>query len=649
MAKKMPVEELYRIWEAFILDKGTSKNILIREVVDSWKRCKAMKVNPWAKPPEIKREKNARLLSDNKAFLEVVHPFVNILDSMIQDTGFIVVLTDHRGIVLEMKGDAEAVNRAKENNFDIGADRSESNVGTNAICLALIEKKPIQIVGSEHYNQHNHDWTCSAAPIFDASGNLRGVLNLSGHYTLIHKHTLGMVVSLTKAIEREYWIIEKNRSLKLANQNLKAVIDSISEGVIAVDKNGIITALNLRLQNILHIPQTKACGMHVNKIFGESSLLVDAIATNKEHFDHEDVVVAGERRLPFVTTVRQIKDENEQTAGLVGILREKKDVIRMVNKITGAKANFVFDDIIYVSEQMGQLIDTARTVAEGDSRVLLEGESGTGKELLAQAIHNASQRKDGPFIAVNCSAIPRELIESELFGYSEGAFTGAKKGGNPGKFELADGGTLFLDEINCMPLEMQTKLLRVLQQNEITRVGGNRPIPINVRIIAASNQCLDDLVKEGHFRLDLYFRIGVVVLKIPALRDRALDIPILFSHLLTKICNRAGKHIKYDPEMLMPYICAYEWPGNVRELENYIERAIVLARCENITLKDFPAKIAAQDIQTTAAANTLAQTEKEAIEKALANCGGNISKASKSLGICRNTLYRRIKEYNIKI
>lgn len=640
-------DDLYAIWEQFIAGNGSLKGIR-KEVALSWKRSKAAGVDPFGQAPSVDKTAIIKLQEENSFLIKVVSPFINLLSSFIQNTGFLILLVDKNGIVIKLKGDGQALVLAEANNLYEGADRSESKVGTNSICLALIENKPFQIQGSEHFVKCFHNWTCSAAPIHDTAGNIIGVLNLSGHRSLLHKHTLGMVISLVQAIEREFHIREKNEILQLVNERLKAVIDSVSEAIIAIDKNGIIIETNDKFQQLFHLTKSELFNCHITAIFQKPILLLKVLKTGQDYFDREETLSHQAYNISSISTCRKILNEQGETVGAVGIFKEKKDVYHLVNQLSGAKAVFDFEHIIHQDPQMARVISLAQTVAATDTRVLLEGESGTGKELFAQAIHNASPRHTGPFVGVNCSAIPRELIESELFGYSEGSFTGAKKGGKPGKFELADGGTLFLDEVNSMPLDMQVKLLRVLQQNEITRVGGEQPTAINVRIIAAANKNLEQLVKEGRFRLDLFYRIGVVILKIPALRERIKDIPLLFSYLVQKISRSMGKVVEYSLEELAPALCTYDWPGNVRELENYIERAVILAHDGIITTEHLPDNVITG---TTAAASDnvsyLAIKEREAIERMLKIFNGNISKTAKSLGVSRNTLYSKIKLYDL--
>lgn len=632
-------------WKAYI-QGSNDLNGIKKEVAASWTRCRALHLDPFARTPDIRNAK--KIMEKNYALLEVATPVIDFVHQFIQGTGFVIVLTDKNGVVLSIKGDNQVVFEAKKNHFDVGAVRSEEVVGTNAIGLSIIERRPIQTVGADHFNIHHHNWACSAAPIVNSDGKLIGVLNLSGYKSLNHRHTLGMVVSLVQVMEKEIHLQEKKRNLKLSNEHLKAVINSISDGVIALDSNGTITAVNAKIQKLFHLDNSQLNGVKAKDVFGEKIPLLDVIETGKDYFEREDVFSVQHRVVPCITTARQIRNEKDQIVGVVGVLKERQRMHNMINHFMGARANFTFEDIIGKSLQLERALSLAKTVADTDTRVVLEGESGTGKELFAQSIHNASNRKSGPFIGVNCSAVPRELIESELFGYCEGAFTGARKGGKPGKFELANGGTLFLDEIGSMPLEMQAKLLRVLQQNEITRVGGIDTIPVDIRIIAASNQPLDQMVTEGLFREDLFYRIGVVVIKIPSLRERTGDVPVLFSHLLKKICNKMGYEVNQISNSLMDTLNTYEWPGNVRELENYVERAVVLAKGAVLTEQHFLRKIFEnKTTKTSTKMIGLAQMEKESIEKALNVYKGNISQTAKNLGITRNTLYNKLREYDI--
>jgi transcriptional regulator with PAS, ATPase and Fis domain len=313
---------------------------------------------------------------------------------------------------------------------------------------------------------------------------------------------------------------------------------------------------------------------------------------------------------------------------------------------------FLFKDIIGESQAMRETLDKAKRFAKGPSTILILGESGTGKELFAQAIHNASDRRNGPFISMNCGAIPAELIQSELFGHVEGAFTGARKGGRAGKLEQANGGSIFLDEIGEMPLNMQVNLLRVLEEQAIVRLGDSKVVPVDVRILAATNRSLFEEVARGRFREDLFYRLNVISLFIPPLRERAGDVPLLIRYFLDRMSLKVGKTVRNVEPAAMEALEAHHWPGNVRELANAFEYALNMLQGEDLLLSHLPpylkkeqkAKPAPDDVDLL----PLHLVEKKAIHNALVYFDGNISKAANSLGIGRNTLYDKMKKYGIR-
>jgi len=334
----------------------------------------------------------------------------------------------------------------------------------------------------------------------------------------------------------------------------------------------------------------------------------------------------------------------------------EKEVQFYKNELTVEnKATYTFDKIIGNSSSFLTAIKFAEKIARGDSSVLITGESGTGKELVAQSIHNSSKRARKPFVKINCGAIPTELFESEMFGYEEGAFTGAKKTGMKGKFELADGGTILLDEIGDMPLFMQVKLLRVLQDREIVRVGSNDVKKIDVRIIASTNKNLLQLTQEGKFRQDLYYRLNVMHVKLPALRERIEDVGPLAEALRVKLCNKYGIYSEGISEETLDYLKCYNWPGNVRELENVIERAINLLNTElKILPEHLPAKILdcnkrKVDYENKQLKDIVEEIEKQVITETLEKLNGNKNDTAKVLGISRQGLYKKMKRFNMEL
>lgn len=331
---------------------------------------------------------------------------------------------------------------------------------------------------------------------------------------------------------------------------------------------------------------------------------------------------------------------------------EAKKQRKMIDKIQGRQAIYTFDKIIGQDENFIKVVVYAKKISDSRSNILIMGESGTGKELFAQSIHNYSNRSDGPFIALNCGAIPSNLIEAELFGYDEGSFTGAKAKGNPGKFEIADGGTIFLDEIGEMPLDLQTRLLRVIEEGTISRIGSTNIKVVNVRVIAATNKNLHKEVINGTFRKDLFYRLNVLPLRLPSLSERKDDIKPLIEYFMEKISKKLNKSKVTITNEDIKKLCSYNWPGNVRELENYIELAINTEELPDINEISFKKKDDLTYIKTQTLDNSicsLKDLEKQHIIKILDSTNNNITHSANILGIGRNTLYRKLKEYEINV
>lgn len=364
-------------------------------------------------------------------------------------------------------------------------------------------------------------------------------------------------------------------------------------------------------------------------------------------FDKEGKVIGGFGMI-LVETEKQARDIAEK------YIEINKELVLYKNEL--AKINttkYSLEDIYGISNAIDIVKEKVRKVARVNSNVVIIGESGVGKELFAHSIHNESQRADGPFVTLNCSAIPENLFEAELFGYEEGAFTGAKKGGNIGKFELAQGGTIFLDEIGDMSYSMQVKLLRVLQEKEVLRIGGDSPIKVDARVICATNKNLEKMVDEGTFREDLYYRLNVLTLEVPPLRERKEDIPILMDKFLGEFYKETGIYRKI-PQNVINRLSKYDWPGNVRELRNVAERMAVSAEGVNITIDDIPKYIFRDSIQKdygkgqVGLRRIVETVEKDLIIEILRETKGNKTKAAEKLNIQRATLYRKMEEYNIE-
>ncbi|MCX5780005.1 MAG: sigma 54-interacting transcriptional regulator, partial [Firmicutes bacterium] len=385
---------------------------------------------------------------------------------------------------------------------------------------------------------------------------------------------------------------KEQQAIQNMHMELTSVFNAMNDGLIVIDKEGRVSQSNRAAQIITGYADEAIIGIHILDLFsGKAPYTMKLLETGESYRDREMIIDGVRGKIHGTASGEPRFDENNQITGATIIIRPIARVQELVNKISGAQASFTFNSIIGEDKNLKNAIRLALIASANDSTVLLEAASGTGKEVFAQAIHNGSPRKNGPFVAINCAAIPRELVGSELFGYVEGAFTGARRGGRPGKFELANKGTLFLDEIGDMPLEQQVVLLRAIQEKAILRVGGESQINVDVRIIAASNQDLLDLVKLGRFRDDLYYRLNVVNISIPALKDRRDDIKLLFEYFIKEMSPRFNKRITEIDDEVIECLKAYDWPGNIRELQNVVERTLLMTEDSYLTVDSLPREV----------------------------------------------------------
>lgn len=442
---------------------------------------------------------------------------------------------------------------------------------------------------------------------------------------------------------------EYEKRIITINNQLTSTLESISEGVIAINPDGFITQINSQAVEMIEAKNKQVIGKDISIILNCGDYFRQIMSSGKKIDDMEMTFNTSSGPLNFIISVTPFKSDEDTADGLVITLKEKKLVQKLVNRMTGSKARFTFESIIGKSEKIMEAIKIARVAANSSSHALLLGESGTGKEMFAQAIHNHSDRCEGPFIAINCGALPRGLIESELFGYEGGSFTGARREGHPGKFELADGGTIFLDEIGDMPMESQANLLRVLQNKEILRIGGKKTKQIDVRIIAATNKDLETGIRNQTFRDDLYYRLNVLSVPIPPLRERVEDIELLTEYFINKYNAFLKKKIEGVSPEAYQALFRYTWPGNIRELENIVERAVNITLQNYILLSDLPSHIVTycgespniisnfpDNIGIRKFAYDLMINYMKANE-------GNIRKTATQMGLSRTTLYRKLK------
>ncbi|MGN2436448.1 sigma-54 interaction domain-containing protein [Pseudomonas syringae] len=526
----------------------------------------------------------------------------------------------------------------------VGSRLLETVQGTNCTGLALAEDRLLYVLAEENFGNdlRRRRMHCAAAPIRDAQGRTLAMLTLTAEPGWFHFHTLGTVQAAAEAVSR-------HMALQALLEEQQTVLEVLNEGLVVLDERGCIKALNRYARQLFRVGRD-LLGSPFQRL-GRSELTDEILLRGGDGLRDLDCTFELHDRshLACLVSVCSLGQ-----GGRIVSLRENRRIREITRRIVGSQASYTFDTIQGSSRAIQDALHLGRIASRSDSTTLILGESGTGKELFAQAIHNASERCNGPFVAVNCGAIPRDLVQSELFGHVEGAFTGSARGGSAGKFELADGGTIFLDEIGDMSFDAQVSLLRVLQEGEVTRVGAKQSRQVNVRIIAATHRNLSQAVVDGAFREDLYYRLNVLNLTVPPLRMRREDVPVLAQHFLDRCARSLRKSVQGISPEALDILCAYHWPGNVRELENIIERATNLALTERLQTTDLPLEIKQRlrpsvpgRMPELQAAPDLGTHEMNAIITALKATHGNIRLAAKQLNVSRGGLYNKMNRFGL--
>ena len=440
---------------------------------------------------------------------------------------------------------------------------------------------------------------------------------------------------------------------EVSRDEMSTVLETAHEGIFALDQKGYVKHCNNIAAELFGTTKRDLIGRHISKLM-PGSPAIKVLETGRGYTENEEIFMEEGRQHHFIVTVKSIR-RGDEIEGIVISFRDIEEVQKLVYNFNNRTVKNTVDDIIGTSKGMITAKRQSLVIAKGNSTVLITGESGTGKEMFAKAIHYASGRADKPFVTVNCGAIPENLLESELFGYEKGAFTGASEHGKIGKFEQADGGTIFLDEVGDMPLHLQVKILHVLQNMRFERVGGNKEVLVDVRVIAATNRDLEKLIDEGSFREDLYYRLSVIPLVIPPLRERKDDIKLLMYHFLKKYNAFMTRKIEGFSREVEELYYSHDWPGNVRELENAIEYGANMAFGNEIGIDEVPSRILRKGEEVTKLRNldlSLAEQvklyERDIITAKLRQCNGVKDVAAKELGLSRATLYRKLSELDIK-
>lgn len=646
------------IHDAFLSGQSFDSSLLRPDILASWKRSRLNHVDaesphfPAVTEADIQRGKahvsgyTTHIRNSSSFYYQKE---VELLDSVRACLCYVSSDLDIYG----RYGNQELKDELKQHNIRLGTNLSEIKVGTNAAALSSLTQNDTWVVGAEHYCRALHNYACFSFPI-------RSGYNKSFFVMLIiRKQDLTpRIKTLFQFIKSSELIVSSGMTTSdmiLKNDLLEQMMSKNGTVLVMVNQDGKITYVNDVYLKLFHSDVFDVINHPLQKVIPILDFTLECLISGIQITTKEVVfpgLPAGKNRFFLDATPIQ-RDKNR--AGMVIMLTRQQNIANLVHKVTNLNAKFTFADLIGEAPSFVRTKEIAAKVAHSPSTVLIVGESGTGKELFAHSLHSESQRCDGPFISVNCAAIPRELIGSELFGYVPGAFTGASKGGAQGKFELANGGTLFLDEVAEMPLDMQSVLLRVLEEKSITRIGGNKPVPVNVRLIAATNKDLQTYVSNGQFRLDLYYRLNVIQIPLVPLRERISDIPLLVQHFLGQFSKSLLKQVTGITPDALTMLCNYSWPGNVRELRNVIERGVNIASGSELTPADLPAALLCPPAEagfraepkTASAFSRLDEIQNahklELVQSLMEQHHGNKSIVAKELGIARTTLYRMLK------
>jgi transcriptional regulator of acetoin/glycerol metabolism len=628
----------------------------------------------------ITLERSERLIAQATAVL-------TMLGKSVADFGSMIVLTDGTGTILRTQCQSTFIEQAEKVALRPGVSWAESSKGTNAVGTALILESDIYVQGDDHYLQSNHVLSCAASPILDHSGNVIGVLDASGDKRSFHPHTLALVEMCARTIENNWFRDKFRQTLQLHFHNMAELIGTAEEGIVAFSEDGQVLGANRAGLKILEISAStlRIRGLRMLFGFGFGELmdkLRQAMFTplKLQQINGKDIFV----RVSWNDTSIFSNTVNTPFTHVHPSRAIAAPSLPLPNASpTAREATYQLDELGAGDAQVRLVAQKVRQIIDKDISILIIGETGTGKERLANAIHQFSQRRNYPFIAINCASIPEQLIESELFGYEEGAFTGAKRKGGVGKLLQANGGTLFLDEIGDMPLSLQARLLRVLQERKVVPLGGSRATDFDVNLICATHRNLRELMDQKAFRDDLYYRINGISVTLPPLRDRT-DLAALCQKILRGLSPLHNLSIQAT---LLETFLRYSWPGNLRQLSNVLKTASVLAENDHeITtahladdfLEDLtaliPQALPKVDVVTfpthsrpvagppaigafsgkwgtlkaapaqTSSSNNLEQVEITAIMRVLNTCAGNVSMAAKQLNISRNTIYRKLKK-----
>lgn len=621
----------------WMLERGEVPQGLIDEsLCRSWQRSQCAGLSPVDlanEQPLCNGQDLRQALGRQHEFLAQARPVMEFVFDQMCGSGNLVVLSDARGLLLHSLGDPEFVDRADRVALRPGALWHEADRGTNAIGTALADQRPVVIHGAEHYLERNSFLTCAAAPVRSSSGRLQGVLDISGDHRSYHPHTFALVRSAARMIEDRLFHARHARDQILRLHHLPEGLGAVGEGLIALSDDGWVVGANALAQQWLGLDESHIGSGTLDQLTGIQGRMMPPGKVMRLH-------AVGDRALYGRMEPRQRLVLNVPSRAPTSPTKDTADT----------------EQTDQPDPRVQEALSRARRVQTQGIAVLIQGESGSGKEVFARSLHADGDRAHKPFVAVNCAAIPETLIEAELFGYVGGAFTGARREGSPGRIREAHDGTLFLDEIGDMPLAMQARLLRVLQDKVVMPLGGSKPHPVDFLLVCATHHKLREAVMQGRFREDLYYRLNGLTVTLPALRERD-DFDSLVHGMLAQLCADMDRRpVERIHPGLMQAMSSYHWPGNLRQLHGLLRTVCALLDPDEHALdwhhlpedmaEDLRAPASPADVtdNPASAEANLRRLSDQAIHQVIQATQGNMSEAARRLGISRNTLYRRLKQ-----
>ncbi len=642
--------ELLRAWKYFVKTGKINSSVVPMEIAASWKRSRQAGVDPfdfhtnsYLRPEELQRRVKRQI-----HLIEIARPILESIYNSLEKTRYLVVLYDTEGYHLLRIGKRKDFRRSLQFKIWEGLCFEERCVGTSGFSLAKHLQKAIQIIGCEHYSSLLHYVTGSYAPILNPNKReMIGVVGVTGAKTPPNDHTQAIVIAAATAIENLLRLDKSRQDHFVLAKSLQIAIDALEDGVIVFNKDNRIVEINSIAKRIFRL--TDFTDLHISDLMEFEDIYQVAVQCLESKSQAPKEINCQIDRRMYLASIKLLQNNKQEVQGLVVHLKNVKKITQIFQNIAGETPHYNLGNIVASSKVMADILQVIQVASKTDACVIIEGESGSGKEVAAQCIHNESSRQNKPFVVINCAAIPHELLESTLFGHEKGAFTGADTT-HLGKFEIADQGTLFLDEIGEMSPAMQAKMLRAIETGTIERVGGKKPFPVDVRIIAATNRDLYKLIRNNQFRADLFYRLNVFRICLPPLRERKDDIPLLIETFLYKFVPVFKIPVPKVSKSYLKALQKFDWPGNVRELKNAVQYSLARLYDKDELTADhlngfFPPSNDENGLKGVEMKdNDLYSIEKQVILRTLDNYNGNKTLAAQKLGISRATLYRKLRQ-----